>query len=434
MNRKEAEDYIYKSYLKAEKYQNYNEIDANKRRPDLSKKVIEELSITDSVVVTGSKGKGSVSCMVSQILQTKMNVGLLTSPHLVNFCERFKVNGQDISDADFIKHIEIIKPIFDRIDEEIPLDVCVSPIGIQVAVALSYFNENNTDFNVLECGKGAKYDDVNNAIHQYSIINSIFLEHTRELGDTLEKIAEDKSHVISEGQKCTYIANQEAAALDVLLKRASSMGVPVKLYGRDFWAQNIVFTNKGMHFDVVIGTKVYDDITIPLLGEHQAKNCALALALCKDIIGDFDMEEVRTKLMEINWPGRMEILKSSPLIMLDACINRSSCQNVKQIIKILNIHKPIVIIGIPDDKDFVGVVETIYKDADEIVLTKSQNPHYIFTKNQLSVLKEKGIIAMRIPNIQDAIRFAEEKTKPIIILGTTSVVSEVKVLQQRNQI
>lgn len=432
MNKKEAEDYIYESYLKAEKYQNYNEIDANKRRPDLSKKVIEGLSITDSVVVTGSKGKGSVSCMVSQILQTKMKVGLLTSPHLVNFCERFKINGQDISDADFIKHIEKIKPIFEKIDKEIPLDVCISPIGIQVAVALSYFNENNTDFNVLECGKGAKYDDVNNAIHQYSIINSIFLEHTRELGDTLEKIAEDKSHVISEGQKNTYIANQEAGALDVLLNRASSMGVPVKLYGRDFWAQNIDFTNKGMHFDVVIDTKVYDNITIPLLGEHQAKNCALALALCKDIIGDFDMDQVRTKLLEINWPGRMEILKSSPLIMLDACINRSSCQNVKQIIKYLNIHKPTVIIGIPDDKDFVGVVETIYEDADEIVLTKSQNPHYIFTENQLSVLKEKGFVAMRIPNVQDAIRFAEEKGKPIIILGTTSVVSEVKVLRQRN--
>ena len=164
MNKKEAEDYIYKSYLKAERYQNYNDADANKRRPDLSRKAIEELSRTECVVVTGSKGKGSVSSMISRILQTKLKVGLLTSPHLVDFCERFKINGHDISDSDFIKHVEIVRSTFDKIDNDLPMGVCISPIGLQVAVALSYFNEKKTDFNVLECGKGAKYDDVNNVI------------------------------------------------------------------------------------------------------------------------------------------------------------------------------------------------------------------------------------------------------------------------------
>lgn len=434
MNRKEAEDYIYKSYLKAEKYQKYDEVDANKRRPDLSRDTIEKLSKTDTVVVTGSKGKGSVSCMISQILQTKMKVGMLTSPHLVDFCERIKIDGQNISDIDLIKHIEIVKPIFDKIDKEIPLNVCISPIGIQVAAALSYFNDNNTDFNIMECGKGAKYDDVNNVIHQYSVINSIFLEHTRELGNTLERIAEDKSHVITKGQRCVYIARQEECVLEVLKKRAQSMGVQIKLYGIDFEAINIRYTSKGMLFDVMVDGELYKDITVPLLGDHQARNCALALALCKDVLGALDINRVKNNLLSLNWPGRMEIISSSPFIMLDACINRKSCQNIIKVVNYLNIGKSTIIIGIPDDKDYLGVAETMQDYAEMIILTKSQNQHYVFSEKQTSVLKGHGIIASRIPNIEESIRFAKTSTNPIIILGTTSVVSEVKILQQNNSI
>lgn len=434
MNKKEAEDYIYKSYLKAEKYQKYDEIDANKRRPDLSKDTIEKLSKTDTVVVTGSKGKGSVSCMISQILQTKMKVGMLTSPHLVDFCERFKIDGQNISDIDLIKHIEKVKPIFDKIDKEIPFNVCISPIGIQVAVALSYFNDNRTDFNIMECGKGAKYDDVNNVIHQYSVINSIFLEHTRELGNTLEKIAEDKSHVITKGQRCVYIAKQEDNVLEVLEKRAQSMGVQTKLYGIDFEAKNIRYTCKGMLFDVMADNKLFKDITVPLLGDHQARNCALAFALCKDVLGDLEINQVKNNLLSLNWPGRMEIISSSPFIMLDACINRESCQNIIKVINYLKIEKSTIIIGIPDDKDYFGVAEAMQNYAEMIILTKSQNQHYVFSEKQTSVLKDHGIIASRIPDIEESIRFAKTATNPIIILGTTSVVSEVKILQQSNSI
>lgn len=434
MNRKEAEDYIYKSYLKAEKYQKYDEVDANKRRPDLSRDTIEKLSKTDTVVVTGSKGKGSVSCMISQILQTKMKVGMLTSPHLVDFCERIKIDGQNISDIDLIKHIEILKPIFDKIDKEIPLNVCISPIGIQVAVALSYFNDNNTDFNIMECGKGAKYDDVNNVIHQYSVINSIFLEHTRELGNTLEKIAEDKSHVITKGQRCAYIARQEDCVLEVIKKRAQSMGVQTKIYGIDFEAINIRYTSKGMQFDVVADDELFKDVTVPLLGDHQARNCALAFALCKDVLGDLEINRVKKNLLSLNWPGRMEIISSSPFIMLDACINRESCQNIIKVINYLNIGKSTIIIGIPDDKDYLGVAEAMKDYAEMILLTKSQNQHYVFSEKQISVLKDHGIIARRIPKIEESIRFAKTVTNPIIILGTTSVVSEVKILQQNNSI
>ena len=271
MTKQQAEDFVYKSYLKASKYQSYHTKDSEKRRNDLTFDLLHEKSKTPCTVVTGSKGKGSVANMISQILQTEYTVGLMTSPHIVDFCERFQVNGEKISDENFIKHMSLIQDEIDALDSSIPENICISPMGIQAYLAINYFKSCNTGFNIFECGKGAKYDDVNNIKHDYAVINSIFLEHTRELGETLEEIAEDKSHVITGEQKCVYVAEQSPEALEVIKNRAHRLHVPLKIYGKDFYADNIQYTREGMRFNIFIKGQVYPDILIPLLGEHQAK-------------------------------------------------------------------------------------------------------------------------------------------------------------------
>ena len=283
---KEAEDFVYASYLQAATHQDYAAKDAGKRHPELTRSLLRQKSITPCVVVTGSKGKGSVANMISRILQTNLSVGLMTSPHITDFRERFRINDTMISEADFCRLMAEIRPEILDIASDLPDSVCISPMGIQADLALTYFSKKHTDFNVFECGKGAKYDDVNNILHDYAVINRIFLEHTRELGDTLTAIAEDKSHVITGEQKCVYFAEQEHEVLEVLVRRAEAMQVPYKIYGRDFQAENIRYTCSGMQFDVAIGQTVYPDLQIPLLGEHQAKNCALALAVCMDVMAD----------------------------------------------------------------------------------------------------------------------------------------------------
>ena len=426
MNKIEAENFVYKSYLKAEKYQDYKAKDETKRRPDLTRDLIRKKSINPCVVVTGSKGKGSVANMISLIMQTKKKVGLMTSPHISDFCERFKINDKNISDEDFIKYMTMISLEIEQIDASIPKDICISPVGIETDLALTYFNDHHTDFNIFECGKGAKYDDVNNTIHQYAIINNIFLEHTRELGKTIEEIAQDKAHVINGEQKCALLADEKMEVREIVKRRAEAYKVPLKIYGEDFKAENIKYTNRGMLFDVVVGEKRYDDIVIPLLGEHQARNCALALATAKEILGEIDINEVRYNLTKLNWPGRMEVICEQPFMMLDACINSKSAEYVKDVLRHLNINKASIIVGIPDDKDYVGVVEVLSPLTNRVILTKSQNPHYLFSEKQRSFLASKGIDSIWINSIEEALALARKTNLPIVILGTTSLISEVK--------
>ena len=435
---KEAEDFVYASYLRAATHQDYAAKDAGKRHPELTRSLLRQKSISPCVVVTGSKGKGSVANMISRILQTNLCVGLMTSPHITDFRERFRVNDTMIREADFCRLMTEIRPEILDIASDLPESVCISPMGIQADLALTYFSEKHTAFNVFECGKGAKYDDVNNIRHDYAVINRIFLEHTRELGDTLAAIAEDKSHVITGEQKCVYFAEQEPEVLEVLVRRAEAMQVPYKIYGRDFQAENIRYTCSGMLFDVVIGDNIYPDLQIPLLGEHQAKNCALALAVCMDVMADLCRKsdppdifsetmcnQIRRQLSAIHHPGRMEILSSNPFVLLDACINSASCENVKDVLRHLGISNCTVIVGIPEDKDYAGVVRSMKDVAARIILTRSGNPHYHFSKNQQETLVQEGISAEWTDSVKQALTLAASFPNPIVILGTTSVISEV---------
>ncbi len=438
-NTKEAEDFVYASYLKAAAHQDYAAKDARKRHPELTRALLQSKSGTPCVVVTGSKGKGSVANMISRILQTNFTVGLMTSPHITDFRERFLINNTMIGEADFCRLMAEIRPEILDIASDLPESVCVSPMGIQADLALTYFSEKQTSFNVFECGKGAKYDDVNNIQHDYAVINRIFLEHTRELGDTLTAIAEDKSHVITGEQKCAYFAEQEPEVLRVLMDRAEALHVPCKIYGRDFHAENIHYTRSGMQFDVVIGDNIYPDLQIPLLGEHQAKNCALALAVCVDVMVDlcresmtFSMPAVRENLSLLHWPGRMEVLRSDPFVLLDACINSASCENVKEVLRYLGISNCTVIVGIPEDKDYAGVARSMKDMADRIILTRSVNPHYHFSKKQQETLTGDGIGTEWTDSVKHAMTLAGSFSDPIVILGTTSVISEVERIFQHS--
>jgi len=425
MDKETAVSCVYKSYEKAAKNLNREWQDSKKRNPALTREWIRSLCKAPAIVITGSKGKGSVAYMLAKVLELRKKTGLMTSPHINDFTERFRINSKVISDEKFCGIMSFLQEELDRIERDLSEWEYISPMGIQAVAALHYFNGENTDINVFECGKGAAYDDVNNVIHEYAVINTIFMEHTRELGNSIEEIARDKAAIITSDTRCVYMANQIKAAEEVILARAKMMQIPVKTYGVDFWCENTEFTPSGMKTDVVLQKCCYRNLELPLLGEHQVRNLALALAVVADIEENITEDELRECLKQLNWPGRMEMISAKPPVVLDACINRDSAENVKNVLKKMPVSSWDFIIGVPDDKDYAGVIETVSDMAENIFLVKTENPYYIFSDIQAETIKKIGHRPLGIMNLAEAVNRVKKNNRACCILGTTGLVSQV---------
>ena len=426
--KKQAEDLIYRSYMLVGRRLKYDAPDSEKRHPEYTRSVIRRLDRRcgrENILVTGSKGKGSVSVMISELLQAHgKNTGLLTSPHIFDFNERICINGKNIPDDDLIKYCEKIAPTLELIDMTTAEREYISPIAAQVMIALLHFY-GKTDHNIFECGKGVLYDDVNNLSRSYSVINRIFLEHTRELGDSIEKIAFDKSHIIVEGQKFAYSSAQLPNVAEILENRARECGVRLKTYGRDFYCENIRLSETGTSFDVITQHNRYENIRIPLLGAHQAENFALALCVCEDILENINIQKVNLAAKRIIRRGRLEIISKDPLIIADCCINRESARAAVQVLKDMKKTTLSAIIAIPADKDHRGVAEEISKIADKIIFTQIKNPHYKFERKQANCIKG----AVFAEDMQAALELAKQSADAVCILGTAAMLAEVYELQ-----
>ncbi len=427
MTRKEAEDFIYSSYTRALPYIEYDRPDSEKRDPSLTEDIIKRHhSGRTTVTVTGSKGKGSAAYILSEILGVTKSVGLMTSPHIDRFNERFRICGEVISDYEFTKIAEDIRPEFDRIEDRLDKNHFISPIGIETVIAEEFFKRHGAVFEIYECGKGVRYDDVRNVPASYAMINSIFLEHTRELGPDIADIAENKADIIKNGMKSVFIGRQDEAVKTILVKQALLQNVPVKLYGEDFEACNIRYTEQGMECDIRLGNEIINNVGISLMGSDQCSNLALAFACAKEIMGECfyeKLEDIRVVLKGLHFPGRLSIIKRSPFIMADCCINRTSITNVIETIKRLGLKEAVFVIAIPDDKDYIGVAEEISAKGCDIILTKVANKHYRFNGIQQDVLYKAGIAARYFGSLREAILEAGE---PVVVVGTTAMLKELK--------
>lgn len=430
LGRKEAEDYIYSSYMKALPHLSYDMSDSKKRHPEYTEEIIKSLFRGNTAVaVTGSKGKGSAAYILMSILSLKMKTGLMTSPHILDFNERFRIDDDLIEDAEFADIVSGLKPLFDQAEPDHSKGLFISPIGIETAVALSFFARHDTVCDIFEHGKGVRYDDVRNVPAEYAIINTIFLEHTRELGSTIEEIASDKASVIRPGMKCVFSGEQSAEALQITENAAKEAGVPLKLYGRDFEALDIRFQKDGMICNIKTDRRLYRDLGISLLGENQCRNLALAMAAAEEIQGgslasdETDEKLLRDRLMHLEWFGRLSMIRKDPPMLVDCCVNRNSADYALRALRELGIDRADIILAIPDDKDFAGVAVKAHEAGHHVILSAISNPHYRFTSKQPEELKRLGVPFIYAESISDALSGA---TRPTAVLGTAAMLGEIR--------
>ena len=430
MSVKQIVDEIYASYLKAEPYFKADVSDAVRRNPELLLPYLSVFPKERNIVITGSKGKGSLARMLAALLSAREKTGLFVSPHIVEFNERIAVDGQTIPDAALERTVRGVlrdaKPVLKGLRQE----EYVSPIGILALAAMRYFSEEHTKWNVLECGKGARYDDVNRIRHEYAVIGTIFLEHAKELGSTVEEIAADKACVMTKDVCCVYVMEQQPTVREVIRQRAKEMGVSAKWFGEDFAAERIRQGTDGVCADIRIGKETFREVRLSLLGTFQAKHAALALAMLSDILpGTLSDRAVWERaLSSVRIPGRMEILRTDPFCLLDSCINRQSTKEVVRLLGELGIDCATTILCLPDDKDVAGVAEEMSRVSESMIFSHFDHPHYPMSMDPAAFLANCDTAYAYENDFKKAFLEAESFGRPIVILVANTFVQYAKQL------
>lgn len=443
-NQREAEDLIYRSYLRAAPHLP-SAGDEQVRHPQLARRLLDLLGAPDRgrrfVLVTGSKGKGSTARLLSSLLShLGYKVGLFTSPHLVDYRERIRIDGQAIGEADFVRLTRRIEPAWAEIERGLDAAAYQGPVGVSLAIAVSWFAEHGTDINVIECGRGGRYDDANVLANEWAVVTAIMEEHVRELGPGLDDIVRHKLGIVKSADTRLYIGAQRADALDAIKvefgmagDRASGRNGRAAMAGETFAAANVALSVRGTTFDVRTGRAVYRELSLPLLGAFQADNAALAVQACEDIAGTaLDPATVAACFAGLQWPGRCEIVSREPLTIVDGAIHRDSAAYLAGVVRSLGIGadaRIAAVIGVPKDKDYGGVIATLAAVANRILVTRPDVSHLAFPEDAHEVAKRYSPGGSEAyPLLADALNALRAGPQPdcILIVGTQTLIGNAK--------
>ncbi|HHV61263.1 MAG TPA: bifunctional folylpolyglutamate synthase/dihydrofolate synthase [Firmicutes bacterium] len=339
-----------------------------------------------AIHIAGTNGKGSTAAIIDSILRASgYRVGLYTSPHLVSYTERIRVDGEAIPEIDVARIITRMMPMLEHIagDRELghPTEFEVS-----TALALAFFNERKVDMAVIEVGMGGRFDATNVITPAVSVITHIDYDHTDRLGTTIRDIASEKAGIIKEGRP-VVVAPQHPEAWEVIEACCREKGSAVKLVGRD-----VTFCTGGFHatplspldgqYCSIKGEKyTLGDLFLPLLGRHQVVNCATALGAV-EVLADRGIatseEAIRQGIEATRWPGRMEVVQRDPVVILDGAHNLDGIARLVEGLhefraKGLVPGRIKVVIGVSRDKPVVEMVRELASAADEFVATRARS-------------------------------------------------------------
>ena len=388
------------------------------------------------VHVAGSKGKGSTAALIASILtHAGYKTGLFTQPHLISPRERCRINSRLISEEEFARSVDRLKPSIEAMGELKSIGR-VSFFEIYTALAFSYFADNAVDFAVIEVGLGGRLDATNVVNPLVSVITPISLEHTAILGDTHEAIAKEKAEIIKPNRP-VVLAPQIPEAQVVFEAVAADRDAPIDGVGRDIHLKRKDWNISGQTFDLTTQSAFYPDLFLPLLGEHQAFNAATAVASIERI----RQEEYRVPrtsiydgLREVRWPGRMQVVGRSPVILLDGAHSPTSAEALcKAIREIFRYRRLILVVGLMRDKDLQAIGQVLCPFAAEIITTQAfDNPRVIPAEEIAQAWLETGANFHVCPSVREAIPLAQSIATPsdlICIAGSIYIVGEaMKVL------
>ncbi|MFQ5957356.1 MAG: bifunctional folylpolyglutamate synthase/dihydrofolate synthase [Candidatus Brocadiales bacterium] len=395
-----------------------------------------------AVHVAGTKGKGSTATMIARLLnEAGLKVGLFTSPHLVHLEERIKVDGEMIGKDEVRSLLGRLRPYIEKEREENPL---LAPTFFEIitALALMYFRNREVDWAVLEVGMGGRLDATNVIRPQVSVITGIGFDHTDKLGKTLGQIAGEKAGIIKGGVPVVS-SPQPLEALESIEEKCSAMGARLYLVGRDIEILSLKsLALDGLVCDIRTWNRVYNDLRLPLLGEHQAENLASAIGAVEVLAecGGLSWDEAVAKeaLKALQCPARVEVISRRPLVVLDAAHNVSSMHAlVDTLRKAMRFDRLILVLGVSVDKDLEGIFGEVVPMVHKVVLTAADMPRSAppgLLAEKIGTYLGEGAEALVVDDPCEALEQAKRLAGPedcICITGSFYLAGKIKELLER---
>lgn len=381
----------------------------------------------NTIHVAGTNGKGSIASALSTILhKAGYKVGLYTSPHLVRFNERICIDNQPVSDEDVVASYNAVKNVYYGSREPTFFE-------FNTAMAFYEFGRHNVEWAVIETGMGGRLDATNIITPALTIITNISLEHKLYLGSTISEITREKGGIIKKGVPVVTGVTQKNAIL-TLTSIAKSQAAPFYRFGDSFRIRR----NKNTTFNYFGIDHIWRHIQTGLIGKHQINNAALVLAACELLIKNhlnLTLKNIKDGLEQNRWPGRLEIVSSSPLILLDGAHNFIAARHLARYLSDnLSDRNITLIIGILDDKPYKAILKDLLPLCRKVILTRPKIDRALAPEKLYPVARKIISDIHVIPDVDKAIIHAIENASPkdvICIAGSLYVVGEAKELFER---
>ena len=334
--------------------------------------------------IAGTNGKGSTAAMCEALsMQHGMKTGLNTSPHLVDYRERIRLNGKNIDLDELISTYKKWETVLEENE--------ASFFEITTAMAFDIFHSNNINNAIFEVGLGGRLDGTNPFASTVTVITTISYDHTKSLGDTIEKIAFEKAGIIKVNTP-VVLGEMPVEASDVIKRRAKELNAPVLEYGENFSISNIKINELGTSFDYHSPQFKLNSVRVNLLGKHQAYNAALAITafiiFLQKTGKKFDKQKIYSALSKVDWQGRMQIISSSPTVIIDGAHNEEGIKALKDnLIEIFPNKKIYFVLAILRDKKLETIIKDICSVSHKIYITKNKSNRAAEIEDQVKFVK-----------------------------------------------
>ena len=396
--------------------------------------------------LTGTNGKGSTAAMIESLLRADgLRTGRFTSPHVTSVTERITIDGEPISDERFDDVWREIEPYVALVDERQIDGVSMTFFEIITAMAYAAFADAPVDVAIVEVGLGGAWDATNVADGEVAVVTPIDLDHTHLLGRTITEIAREKAGIIKPGAHA-ILAGQSLEAAEVLLARCAEVGALPQREGIDFGVIDRQLAVAGQVLRLSGADGPVDDIFLPFYGAHQAANAAQALAATEAFLGlkALHPEVVRQGFAQVRIPGRLELVRRSPAVVLDAAHNPHGARAAAVAITEAFAFAPLIgVVAVMADKDARGILEVFEEIMNQVVITQVASTPRGMPAEALGELAAEIFGASRVtvvPRLDDAIEQAVALAEAdvvgsagVLISGSVIAISEARTLLVRDE-